>query len=97
VRSFFDQLVRADALSKSKRKKIAKAIDKAGKAADRGRSRKARKVLLHLARDLRGPVLADLRDAVRDLAATFPGRRQRRRKQGRRRGRRRLIAGCVPG
>jgi hypothetical protein len=73
VRSFFDQLVRADALSKSRRKKIDRALDKAEEAADRGRERKARKELEKLARDLRGRVLADLRDAVTDLAATFPG------------------------
>jgi hypothetical protein len=72
VRSFFDQLVRADALSDSRRKKIDKALDKAEEAAGRVRSSKARKTLLDLAGELRGPVLADLRDAVTDLAATLP-------------------------
>jgi hypothetical protein len=72
VRSFFDQLVRADALSRSQRRKIDRALDKAERAADRGRLSKAREELLDLARDLRGRELADLRDAVKDLAFTFP-------------------------
>jgi hypothetical protein len=72
VRSFFDQLVRADALGDKQRGKIEKALDKAEEAAERGRLSKAGLELRKLARDLRGATLADLRGAVEDLAATFP-------------------------
>ena len=71
VRSFLDQLVRADDIDDKTLAKVEGAIDKAEDFADRGNFRAAAGLLKSAEAKLRGRQYGDLRDALDDLADSF--------------------------
>ena len=71
VRSFLDQLVRADDIDRWTLRRVEFAIDLAERFADRGKYRAAAALLDTAERKLRGRQYEDLRDALDDLADSF--------------------------
>jgi hypothetical protein len=74
VRSFLDQLIRADEIGGKTLRKVEDAIDKAESFADRGKFRSAAAQLEKAERELRGDQYDDLEDALDDLADSFKDR-----------------------
>jgi hypothetical protein len=83
VRSFLDQLVRADDIDSWTLRRVEAAIDLAERFADRGKYRPAAALLDNTERRLKGRQYADLRDALDDLADSFDRKRRHGRGHGR--------------
>jgi hypothetical protein len=83
VRSFLDQLVRADDIDAWTLRRVEAAIDLAERFADRGKYRPAEALLNNAERRLRGRQYEDLRDALDDLADSFDRKRHHGRGHGR--------------
>jgi hypothetical protein len=71
VRSFLDQLVRADAIPTNIANNVDKAVDKAERFREEGKNAAARAQLRAATKQLRGPQYASLRGALEDLADSF--------------------------
>ena len=71
VRSFLDQLVRADAIPANIANNVDKAVDKAERFHEQGKNAAARAQLQAAIKQLRGPQYASLRGALEDLADSF--------------------------